>query len=63
LSGGGNFLASKFWLPNSGFCILSGMEIPDLLRELFRMQKALNERIGVQTDCMSEAETTKWGLN
>jgi len=39
------------------------MEKPDLLRELFRMQKALNERIGVQTDGMSEAETTKWGFN
>ena len=36
------------------------MEKPDQLRELFRMQKALNERIGVQTDGMSEAEKTKW---
>jgi dimeric dUTPase (all-alpha-NTP-PPase superfamily) len=41
----------------------SGMEKPDQLRELFRMQKALNERIGVQTDGMSEAEKTKWILN
>jgi dimeric dUTPase (all-alpha-NTP-PPase superfamily) len=40
-----------------------GMEKPDQLRELFRMQKALNERIGVQTDGMSEAEKTKWILN
>jgi len=39
------------------------MEKPDQLRELFRMQKALNERIGVQTDGMSEAEKTKWILN
>ncbi len=40
-----------------------GMENPDQLRELFRMQKALNERIGVKTDGMSEEEKTKWILN
>ena len=39
------------------------MATPDQLRELFRMQKALNERIGVQTDAMDEAEKTKWVLN
>ena len=39
------------------------MENPDQLRELFRMQKALNERIGVKTDGMSEEEKTKWLLN
>ena len=39
------------------------MEQPDQLRELFRMQKALNERIGVQTDGMSEADRSKWVLN
>jgi dimeric dUTPase (all-alpha-NTP-PPase superfamily) len=39
------------------------MEQPDQLRELFRMQKALNERIGVQTDGMSEADKTTWVLN
>ena len=39
------------------------MENPDQLRELFRMQKALNERIGVKTDGMSEEEKTKWMLN
>ena len=39
------------------------MENPDQLRELFRMQKALNERIGVNTDGMSEEEKTKWLLN
>ena len=39
------------------------MESPDQLRELFRMQKALNERIGVHTDTMDEAEKTKWVLN
>jgi len=39
------------------------MEQPDQLRELFRMQKALNARIGVQTDGMKEAEKTQWVLN
>ena len=39
------------------------MENPDQLRELFRMQKALNERIGVHSDDMSEADKTKWILN
>jgi dimeric dUTPase (all-alpha-NTP-PPase superfamily) len=35
----------------------------DQLRELFRMQKALNQRIGVQTDTMTEQEKTQWVLN
>jgi dimeric dUTPase (all-alpha-NTP-PPase superfamily) len=39
------------------------MNKPDQLRELFRMQQALNERIGVRTDGMSEAEQTQWVLN
>jgi dimeric dUTPase (all-alpha-NTP-PPase superfamily) len=39
------------------------MENADQLRELFRMQKSLNERIGVQTDGMTEADKTKWLLN
>ncbi len=39
------------------------MEQPDQLRELFRMQKALNERIGVHTDRLTEEEKTKWILN
>lgn len=43
--------------------ILARMSQPDQLRELFRMQKALNERIGVRTDGMSEEEKTKWVLN
>ncbi len=38
------------------------MEKPDQLRELFRMQKALNERIGVRTDTMTDEEKTKWVL-
>jgi dimeric dUTPase (all-alpha-NTP-PPase superfamily) len=39
------------------------MEQPDQLRELFRMQKALNERIGVRTEGMSVEDKTKWLLN
>lgn len=39
------------------------MENLDQLRELWRMQKSLNERIGVRTDGMNEAEQTKWILN
>jgi dimeric dUTPase (all-alpha-NTP-PPase superfamily) len=35
----------------------------DQLRELFRMQQALNERIGVRTGGMDDAEKTKWVLN
>jgi len=35
----------------------------DKFEELFRMQKALNERIGVRTTGMSEEEQTKWLLN
>ena len=32
------------------------MEKPDQRRELFRMQKTLNERIGVRTDGISNDE-------
>ena len=39
------------------------MEQSDQLRELFRMQKALNERIGVRTEGMTEEDKTKWLLN
>ena len=39
------------------------MENADQLRELFRMQKALNQRIGVNTDAMSDEEKTRWILN
>jgi hypothetical protein len=34
------------------------MEKSEQLRELFRMQKALNERLGVKTEGLSEAEGT-----
>ena len=39
------------------------MQNADQLRELFRMQHALNQRIGVQTEGMSDEEKTKWILN
>jgi dimeric dUTPase (all-alpha-NTP-PPase superfamily) len=39
------------------------MENPDQLRELWRMQDALNQRIGVNTHGMSDEEKTKWLLN
>tara|TARA_B100000745_G_scaffold280175_1_gene212118 strand:- start:2072 stop:2596 length:525 start_codon:yes stop_codon:yes gene_type:complete len=39
------------------------MDQPDQLRELFRMQQSLNERIGVQTDGMSDEQKTEWVLN
>ena len=39
------------------------MERPDQLGELFRMQKALNERIGVRTEGMTQEEKTQWLLN
>ncbi len=35
----------------------------DQLREMFRMQKALNQRIGVSTDSMSQEEKVQWILN
>jgi len=39
------------------------MDQHDQLRELFRMQKALNKRIGVHTDDMSDEQKTQWTLN
>ena len=39
------------------------MDQHDQLRELFRMQKALNQRIGVHTDDMSDEQKTQWTLN
>lgn len=42
---------------------LRRMEKPDQLRELFRMQQALNQRIGVNTAGMTDEEKTKWVLN
>ena len=39
------------------------MDKPDQLRELFRMQQALNQRIGVDTSGMNDEDKTKWILN
>jgi len=39
------------------------MATPDQLRDLFRMQKALNERIGVTTDAVSKTGKTQWVTN
>ena len=35
----------------------------DKLEEIFQMQKALNQRIGVETAGMTEEEKIKWILN
>lgn len=35
----------------------------DKLEEIFRMQEALNQRIGVETKGMSEEDKVKWTLN
>lgn len=35
----------------------------DQLRELFRLQRALNERIGVRTEGLSREEQIQWVLN
>jgi dimeric dUTPase (all-alpha-NTP-PPase superfamily) len=39
------------------------MNKTDKLDELFRLQKQLNQRIGVDTDRMTEAERQQWLLN
>jgi dimeric dUTPase (all-alpha-NTP-PPase superfamily) len=39
------------------------MDEPDKLRELFRMQDALNKRIGVHTESMNDEDKAKWILN
>jgi dimeric dUTPase (all-alpha-NTP-PPase superfamily) len=39
------------------------MEKPDQLHELWRMQDALNKRIGVQMDGISDEDKAKWILN
>ncbi|MCZ7639245.1 MAG: dUTPase [Verrucomicrobia bacterium] len=35
----------------------------DQLRELFRLQRTLNERIGVRTDDLTDDEKVRWVLN
>ncbi len=39
------------------------MDTPDQLDEMFRMQRSLNERIGVRTMGMSQEDQAKWVLN
>ncbi|MBM3823973.1 MAG: dUTPase [Verrucomicrobia bacterium] len=39
------------------------MQETDQLRELFRMQAALNHRIGVTTSGLSDEDKTRWVLN
>ena len=39
------------------------MLIMDKLEKIFEMQDELNQRIGVQTESMSDEEKTKWVLN
>ena len=39
------------------------MNQPDRLEEIWRLQRALNERIGVRTEGMSEADRIHWILN
>jgi len=39
------------------------MQKADQLRELWQMQDALNKRIGVNTNSMTQEEQTKWILN
>src|SRR5512140_3610482 len=56
-----SLLFSCRWLSN--ISKFRRMQQPDQLRELFRMQQALNERIGVRTEGMSDEEKTKWLLN
>jgi len=47
-----------------GFLVkLLSMEKPDQLRELWRMQDALNQRIGVNTHGMTDEDKAKWILN
>jgi len=39
------------------------MRNPDKLDEIFRLQKELNRRIGVDTDGMTETQRQEWVLN
>src|SRR5213593_2557249 len=39
------------------------MQTKDKLDELFRLQAALNKRIGVDTDAMTDEERQKWVLD
>jgi hypothetical protein len=39
------------------------MTKPDRLEEIFRLQKGLNKRIGVDTTTMTEEQRQQWVLN
>ena len=56
-------LSEKILITRHSSADISRMDQPDQLRELFRMQKALNERIGVSTDEFNDEQKTEWVLN
>ena len=56
-------LLEKILITRHSSADISCMDQPDQLRELFRMQKALNERIGVSTDEFNDEQKTEWVLN
>ena len=56
-------LSEKILITRHSSVDISCMDQPDQLRELFRMQKALNERIGVSTDEFNDEQKTEWVLN
>ena len=56
-------LSEKILITQHSSADISCMDQPDQLRELFRMQKALNERIGVSTDEFNDEQKTEWVLN
>lgn len=56
-------LLEKVLITRHSSADISCMDQPDQLRELFRMQKALNERIGVSTDEFNDEQKTEWVLN
>lgn len=56
-------LLEKILITRHSSADISCMDQPDRLRELFRMQKALNKRIGVSTDEFNDEQKTEWVLN
>lgn len=70
----GQGLSENSWKLLSGSCFERGMRLlvecalptnrrMDKLEEIFDLQDALNKRIGVNTDSMSDEEKAKWVLN
>ncbi len=58
------YLYTSFPLPPFTFSDLHPTPMAaDKLEEIFRMQEALNQRIGVETKGMSEEDKVKWTLN